>query len=82
MIKINGITTLKPHYNTGFGIHSGINIVTEKCYNEALKHSISRYRQWEPCICVVNDRVIMRLQCINIIGFGMVMHSSGGELEF
>ena len=28
------LTTLQPQYNGGFGVHSWITVISEKCYNE------------------------------------------------
>ena len=38
------IYTLEPHYNTHFGVHSDISVIT--AYNEGLIHR--KYKQWEP----------------------------------
>ena len=40
--------TLEPHYNTIFGVHSVIRVITEQCYNEGIIHG--KYRQWEPSL--------------------------------
>ena len=40
--------TLEPHYNTDFGVHSDMSVITEQPYNEGLIHR--KYKQWEPCL--------------------------------
>ena len=40
--------TLEPHYNTHFGVYSGISVITEQPYNEGLIHR--KYKEWEPCL--------------------------------
>ena len=36
------------NYNTIFGVHSVIRVITEQCYNEGIIHG--KYRQWEPSL--------------------------------
>ena len=39
---------VEPHYNTHFGVHSDISVITGQPYNEVLMHR--KYEQWEPCV--------------------------------
>ena len=63
--------TLEPHYNTHFGVHSDISVITEQPYNEGLIQR--KYKQWEGAMPVgcykqmstIKEGVIMRLQCIH-----------------
>ena len=44
------LDTLEPHYNTHFGVHSDISVITEQPYNDGLIHRKYTYKQWEPCL--------------------------------
>ena len=39
---------MEPHYNTHFGVHSDISVITEQPFNEDLIHK--KYKQLEPSL--------------------------------
>ena len=46
--KLQFNTTLEPHYNAHFGVHSDMSVITEQPYNEGLIHR--KYKEWEPLL--------------------------------